>query len=69
MTVREGVVVIDSALVLFESGELDDYRRGAVVVRDPIQLAGVAVGAGGGITRQEGDRGVSLRGAPGMQPA
>jgi hypothetical protein len=70
VTVREGAVVIDSALVLFESGELDGYPwRGAVVVRDPIRLAGLAVGAGGGITRQEGDRGVSLRGAPGMQPA
>lgn len=67
MTVREGVVVIDSALVLFESGELDGYvRRGAVVIRDPRQVAGHAVDAGGGVTRQEGDRGVSLRGAPGM---
>jgi hypothetical protein len=57
---REGVVGIGSSLLLVDTGELDGYvRLGAVVVRDPMQLSDLGVGAGGEIMHGKGDPGVS----------
>lgn len=47
---------IASPLVLVDTGELDGYARlGAVVVQDPLQLAGVGVARDGAIMHAESD--------------
>jgi hypothetical protein len=67
---REGMVGIGSSLLLVDTGELDGYvRLGAVVVRDPMQLAGLGVGPGGEITHGEGDPGVSSEVGSGIRTA
>ena len=59
---------IGSPLVLVDTGELDGYARlGAVVVRDPLQLAGVGVGREGAITHAESDPRVSPLVKPGIR--
>ena len=59
---------IASPLVLVDTGELDGYARlGAVVVRDPLQLAGVDVGREGESTHVESDPGVSPLASSGIR--
>lgn len=64
--VRGRVVQLPSAFVLVETGELDGYGRlGAVVVRDPLQLAGLGIDSDGHVHRPAGPDGVSLEVASG----
>ena len=65
---EDGVVRLDSTLVLVETGDLDGYGRlGAVVLRDEERLLGVTVDAHGRVQRDA--RGVSAGGAVGTPPA
>lgn len=59
--VEEGVVHLQSALVLVETGELEGYGRlGARVARAPAELDGLGVGPEGRVERRDGSNGVSL---------
>ena len=65
---HDEAVAVPSPFVLVDTGELDGYARlGAVLVRDPIQLAGLGVGPGGEITHGAGGRGVSSEVASGIE--
>jgi len=57
---HDRLVAVGSPFVLVDTGELDGYvLLGAMVVRDPMQLKGLGVGAEGEITRGERLGGVS----------
>jgi hypothetical protein len=65
----DGSVLLDSSLVLVETGDSEGYGRlGAVVVRNPAQLAGLVLNERGRILREE-PYGVSLPAAAGTSLA
>ena len=65
---HDGIVEVGSPFVLVDAGELDGYLLlGAVVVRDPMQLAGLGVGSGGEITRADMLAGVSQEVGSGIE--
>jgi hypothetical protein len=65
---HDRAVAVGSPLVLVDTGELDGYvRLGAMVVRDPLQLAGLGVGSGGEITRAGSLGGVSQEVGSGIE--
>jgi hypothetical protein len=67
---HDGIVAVGSPFVLVDTGELDGYvRLGAMVVRDPLQLAGLGVGSGGEITRADRLAGVSQEVGSGIETA
>jgi hypothetical protein len=65
--IEGGVVWVQSAFLLVETGELHGYERlGARLVRDPADLEGLAVGDEGRVERHAGGGGgVSLEVASG----
>ena len=66
--VHDGIVAVVSPFVLVDTGELDGYvRLGAMIVREPMQLAGLGVGSGGEITRADRLAGVSQEVGSGIE--